>query len=51
MIARFEKIGDLRVQGREGKVTRLDVVEDVATFILEQLMDEFVGCCSARAVS
>ncbi|GBN77176.1 hypothetical protein AVEN_254910-1 [Araneus ventricosus] len=52
MIARFEKTGHLGVQrGRGRKSTRSDVVEDVATAIVEQSMDNVVGCSSARAVS
>ena len=52
MIARFEKTGDLRVQpGRGRKPTRSDIVEDVATAIVEQSMDNVAGCSSARAVS
>ncbi|GBN65452.1 hypothetical protein AVEN_99134-1 [Araneus ventricosus] len=52
MIARFEKTGHLGVQpGRGRKSTRSDVVEDVATAIVEQSMDNVVGCSSAREVS
>lgn len=52
MIARFEKIGHLGVQPVRGrKSTRSDVVEDVATAIVEQSMDNVVGCSSARAKS
>ncbi|GBL92999.1 hypothetical protein AVEN_54637-1 [Araneus ventricosus] len=52
MIARFDKTGHLGVQpGRGRKSTRSDVVEDVATAIIEQSMDNVVGCSSARAVS
>ncbi|GFW61368.1 DUF4817 domain-containing protein [Trichonephila clavipes] len=52
MIARFEKTGYLGVQpGRGCKSTRSDVVEDVATAIVDQSMDNVIGCSSARAVS
>lgn len=52
MIARFEETGHLGVQpGRGRKPVRSDVVEDVATGIVEQSMDNVVGCSSARAVS
>ncbi|GFW18470.1 uncharacterized protein TNCV_1184971 [Trichonephila clavipes] len=52
MIARFEKTGHLGVQpGRGCKSTRSDVVEDVATAIVDQSMDNVIGCSSARAVS
>ncbi|GFV36886.1 DUF4817 domain-containing protein [Trichonephila clavipes] len=52
MIARFEKTGHLGVQpGRGRKSTRSDVVEDVATAIVDQSMDNVIGCSSARAVS
>ncbi|GFU40802.1 uncharacterized protein TNCV_2466321 [Trichonephila clavipes] len=52
MIARFEKTGHLGVQpGRGRKSTRSDVVEDVATAIIDQSMDNVIGCSSARAVS
>jgi hypothetical protein len=52
MIARFEKTGHLGVQpGRGRKSTHSDVVEDVATAIVEQSMDNIMGCSSARAVS
>ncbi|GBM54449.1 hypothetical protein AVEN_150605-1 [Araneus ventricosus] len=48
MIARFENTGHLGVQpGRGRKSTR----SDVATTIVEQSMDNVVGCSSARAVS
>ncbi|GBM21670.1 hypothetical protein AVEN_248499-1 [Araneus ventricosus] len=51
-IARFEKTGHLGVQpGRGRKSTLSDVVQDVATSIVEQSMDNVVGCSSARAVS
>ncbi|GFV56093.1 uncharacterized protein TNCV_935471 [Trichonephila clavipes] len=52
MIAGFEKTGHLGVQpGRGRKSTRSDVVEDVATTIVDQSMDNVIGCSSARAVS
>jgi len=52
MISRFEKTGDLRVQpGRGRKSTHPDVVEDNATSIVEQSMNNVVGGSSARAVS
>ncbi|GFW84945.1 uncharacterized protein TNCV_682331 [Trichonephila clavipes] len=52
MITRFEKAGHLGVQpGRGRKSTRSDVVEDVATAIDDQSMDNVIGCSSARAVS
>ncbi|GFX42303.1 uncharacterized protein TNCV_110231 [Trichonephila clavipes] len=52
MIARFEKTGHLGVQpGRGRKSTRSDVVEDVATAIVDQSMDNVIGCSSAHAVS
>ncbi|GFT49463.1 DUF4817 domain-containing protein [Trichonephila clavipes] len=52
MIARFEKTGHLGVQpGRQRKSTRSDVVEDVATAIVDQSMDNVIGCSSARAIS
>ncbi|GFV30828.1 uncharacterized protein TNCV_4012621 [Trichonephila clavipes] len=52
MIARFEKTGHLGVHpGRGRKSTRSDVVEDVATAIVDQSMDNVIGCSSARAVS
>ncbi|GFX73755.1 DUF4817 domain-containing protein [Trichonephila clavipes] len=52
MIARFEKTGHLGVQpGRGRKSTRSDVVEDVATAIVDKSMDNVIGCSSARAVS
>ena len=52
MIARFEKTGDLRVQlGRGRKPIRPDIVEDVATAIVEQLIENVAGCISVRAVS
>ena len=52
MITRFKKTGDLRVQpGRGCKLTRSDIIEDVATAIVEQLMDNITGCSSALAVS
>ncbi|GBM40034.1 hypothetical protein AVEN_250505-1 [Araneus ventricosus] len=47
-----KEAGYLGVQpGRGRKSTRSDVVEDVATAIVEQSMDNVVGCSSARAVS
>ncbi|GFV87672.1 uncharacterized protein TNCV_779561 [Trichonephila clavipes] len=52
MIAQFEKTGHLGVQpGRGRKSTRSDIVEDVATAIVDQSMDNVIGCSSARAVS
>ncbi|GFX66892.1 DUF4817 domain-containing protein [Trichonephila clavipes] len=52
MIARFEKTGHLGVQpGRGRKSTHSDVVEDVATAIVDQSMDNVIGCSSAREVS
>ncbi|GFW23203.1 uncharacterized protein TNCV_3803031 [Trichonephila clavipes] len=52
MIAQFEKTGHLGVQpGRGRKSTRSDVVGDVATAIVDQSMDNFIGCSSAHAVS
>ncbi|GFT95813.1 uncharacterized protein TNCV_311661 [Trichonephila clavipes] len=52
MIARFEKTGHLGVQpGRGRKSTHSDVVEDVATAIVDPSMDNVIGCSSARAVS
>ncbi|GFW44188.1 uncharacterized protein TNCV_3855491 [Trichonephila clavipes] len=52
MIARFGKTGHLGVQpGRGRKSTRSDVVEVVATDIVDQSMDNVIGCSSARAVS
>ncbi|GFV29120.1 uncharacterized protein TNCV_4601521 [Trichonephila clavipes] len=52
MIARFEKTGHFGVQpGRGRKSTRSGVVEDVATAIVDQSMDNVIGCSSARAVS
>ncbi|GFV35672.1 DUF4817 domain-containing protein [Trichonephila clavipes] len=40
MIARFEKTGHLGIQpGRRRKSTRSDVVEDVATAIVDQSME------------
>ncbi|GFT32343.1 uncharacterized protein TNCV_4483811 [Trichonephila clavipes] len=52
MIAQFEKTGHLGVQpGRGRKSSRSDVVEDVATAIVDQSMDNVIGCSSARAVS
>ena len=51
IIARFKITGDLRVQpGRGCKPTRSDIVENVATAIVEQSMD-VAGCNRARAVS
>ena len=51
MITQFEKIGDFRVQpGRGCKPTRSDIVEDIATAIVEQSIYNVTGC-SARAVS
>ena len=37
--------------GRGRKQTHLDIVEDVATSIVEQSMDNVVGYSSARALS
>ena len=52
MITRFEKIEDLRAQQDRGcKFTHSDVVEDVATAIVEQSKDNIVGYNSVRAVS
>ncbi|GFV32619.1 uncharacterized protein TNCV_441111 [Trichonephila clavipes] len=52
MIARFEKTGHLGVKpGRGRKSTRPDVVEDVATAIVDKSMENVIGCSSARAVS
>ncbi|GFW84315.1 uncharacterized protein TNCV_1131841 [Trichonephila clavipes] len=52
MIAGFEKTGHLGVQpGRGRKSTSSDVVEDVATAIVDQSMDNVIGCSSVRAVS
>ncbi|GFS48265.1 uncharacterized protein TNCV_2296521 [Trichonephila clavipes] len=52
MITRIEKTGHLGVQPGQGrKSTRSDVVEDVATAIVDQSMDNVIGCSSARAVS
>ncbi|GFX54935.1 uncharacterized protein TNCV_3318521 [Trichonephila clavipes] len=52
MIARFEKTGHIGVQPSRGrKSTRSDVVKDVATAIVDQSMDNVIGCSSARAVS
>ncbi|GFX07860.1 uncharacterized protein TNCV_4161291 [Trichonephila clavipes] len=52
MIARFEKTGHLGVQpGRGCKSSISDVVEDVATAIVDQSKDNIIGCSSARAVS
>ncbi|GFW91751.1 DUF4817 domain-containing protein [Trichonephila clavipes] len=52
MIALFEKTGHLGVQpGRGRKSTRSDVVEDVATAIVDQSMDNVIGCSRAHAVS
>ncbi|GFV13211.1 DUF4817 domain-containing protein [Trichonephila clavipes] len=52
MIARFEKTGHLGVQpGLGRKSNRSDVVEDVATTIVDQSMDNVIGCSSVRAVS
>ncbi|GFX88480.1 uncharacterized protein TNCV_2279481 [Trichonephila clavipes] len=52
MIAEFEKTGHLGVQpGRGRKSTSSDVVEDVATAIVDQSMDNIIGCSSVRAVS
>ncbi|GFX12675.1 uncharacterized protein TNCV_3157961 [Trichonephila clavipes] len=52
MIAPLEKTGHLSVQtGRGRKSTRSDAVEDVATAIVDQSMDNVIGCSSARAVS
>ncbi|GFV37059.1 uncharacterized protein TNCV_2382061 [Trichonephila clavipes] len=50
MIARFEKTGHLGVQpGRGRKSTRSDVIEVVATDIVDQSMDNVICCSSARA--
>ncbi|GFS83592.1 uncharacterized protein TNCV_1658011 [Trichonephila clavipes] len=52
MIARFEETGHFGVQPSRGrKSTRSNVVEDVATSIVDQSMDNVIGCSSARAVS
>ena len=52
IIARFQITGDLRVQSGQGrKPTRSDIVEDVATAIVEESMDNVAGCTSARPVS
>ncbi len=53
MTARFEETGHLAVQPSRGrKSTHSDVVEDVATAIVEKSMDNGVGCSNnARAVS
>ncbi|GFS72804.1 DUF4817 domain-containing protein [Trichonephila clavipes] len=52
MIVRFEKTGHLDVQPVRGrKSPRSDIVEDVATTIVDQSMDNVIGCSSARAVS
>ncbi|GFX87584.1 DUF4817 domain-containing protein [Trichonephila clavipes] len=52
MITRFEKTGHLGVQpGRGRKSTRSDVVEEVATAIVDQSMDNVIGYSSARVVS
>ncbi|GFV68952.1 uncharacterized protein TNCV_3988691, partial [Trichonephila clavipes] len=37
--------------GRGRKSTRSDVVEDVATTIVDQSMDNVIGCSSDRTVS
>ena len=51
MIARFGKTRNLKVQpGRKRKPTRSDIVEDIATAIVEQSIYNVTGC-SARAVS
>ena len=51
IITRFEITGDLRVQPSRGrKPTRSDIVEDGATAIVEQSMDNVAGCSSERAV-
>lgn len=50
MIARFTKTGHLGVQlDREQKQIRSDVGEDVVTAIVEQSMDNVIGCSNARA--
>ena len=52
MISRFEKTGDLGVQPGQGhKPTRSDIVEDVATAMVEQSANNVAGYSSARAVS
>ena len=52
MIVRFEKTGDLGVQPSQGrKPTRWGIVEDVATAIVEQSMNNVAVCKSARGVS
>ncbi|GFT46165.1 DUF4817 domain-containing protein [Trichonephila clavipes] len=51
MITRFEKTEHIGVQpGRGLKSTRSDVVEDVAIAIVDQSMDNIIGCSSACAV-
>lgn len=50
MIIRLEKTGHLGVHPDRGKV-RSDVVEDIASTIVEQSLYNVVGCSSARAVS
>ena len=52
MIARLEKTGDLRIQPARGrKPTLSNIIEVVATAIVEQSMDNVAGCSSARAES
>ncbi|GFU72870.1 uncharacterized protein TNCV_4909991 [Trichonephila clavipes] len=52
IIARFEKTGHIGVQPDRGrKSTRSDAVEDVVTAIVDQSMDNVIGCGSVRAVS
>ncbi|GFW36854.1 DUF4817 domain-containing protein [Trichonephila clavipes] len=52
MIALLEKTGHLGVQPSRGrKSTRSDVVEDVATAIVDQSMNNVIDCSSAREVS
>ncbi|GFT55804.1 uncharacterized protein TNCV_4521961 [Trichonephila clavipes] len=48
----IRETGHLGVQpGRGRKSTRSDVVEDVVTAIVDQSMDNVIGCSSARTVS
>ena len=52
MITRCEKTGDHRFQpGRGRKPTRSDMIEDVATAIFQQAIDNVAGYSFARAVS
>ena len=51
MIAQFEKTGNLRFQAGLGRKPTRSEVEDVATVIVEQSMDNVAGCSTARAVS